>query len=327
MNTASVSVIIPSAGNPTTLQSCLESLARVMDDGMEVVVALDGVSGASSDGIERLRHREDWPWPLRWTRLDSPRGPGAARNRGASEARGHDLIFLDDDMTVERDFISSHLELLAQNPNAAVVGAILTRCIGYRGAYRDSVERFWEKRHHRLMRESKVDFWDCFTGNLSIEAETFRRTGGFDESMPACEDLEFGLRLTRAAAHLVYGSRAATVQHSGKGPSRMIHDCEARGAALVRLWRSYPEARATIGFVRPEVRLLQKLALGFPLRCESLAVMLPWLPAGRWTDRLCAFMCEVAQNRAARREFADESLWSTLTERCQNKHPTQSLRW
>jgi GT2 family glycosyltransferase len=325
MNATTVSVIIPSAGLPTVLQNCLESLGRVTSDAMEVVVALDGGDSGRAKGIEQLRHRDDWPWPLRWVALEARRGPGAARNRGANEACGHHLIFLDDDMTVESDFVSRHLDLLAQERDAAVVGAILTRCIGYTGAYRYSIERFWERRHNRLIHDSKVGFWDCFTGNLSIEAELFRRIGGFDEAMTACEDLELGLRLARAGVRLVYDPRAVAIQHSGKSPSGTIRDCEARGVALARLWRCYPEARSVISFARPEARRLQKMALRLPGRCESLAFILPWLPASRWTDRLCAFMCELAQNRAARRELADESLWTILTE-SPNQNPSQPHR-
>jgi GT2 family glycosyltransferase len=309
MKSTVVSVIIPSAGQPAALQSCLESLGRVDGDGMEVVVALDG----GSSPVEQLSRRSDWPWPLRWTCLDQRRGPGAARNRGAAEARGRHLIFLDDDMRVENDFVSSHLAPVAQNPNAAIIGAILTRCIGCSGAYRHSFERYWERRHDRLTREPNASFWDCFTGNLSIDAETFRRIGGFDESMLACEDLELGLRLTRAGVPLVYAARAMAIQHHNKGSSDTIRDCERRGKALVRLWRAYPEARGRIVFARSKIRLLQKWVLAFPWRSESLMFILPWLPATRLTDNLFWFLCEIAQNRAARHEFADEPLWAELT--------------
>jgi len=316
MNATAVSVIIPSAGHAPSLQRCLDSLRpQTLEGGIEVVVALDGVGATHASAIRQLRARDDWPWPLRWVELDTHRGPAVPRNRAAAEAHGRYFIFLDDDMIAEPDFVAAHFELLAQNPGAAIVGAIKTRCDGYSGAYAYSIEKFWDARHDRLTREPNMSFRDCFGGNLSMAREVFQRIGGFDESIPACEDLEFGLRLARADVRLLYGSRALSVQLHRKGPSDMMRDCEARGLAYVRLWRSYPEARRTITYAqRRKTRWLTRLAISSRWRCESLAFILPWLPPMHLTYFFYMFLCEVAEARGARRELADADQWTALTE-------------
>ncbi len=315
MKATLVSVIIPSAGQAPSLQRCLDSLRpQALEGGIEVVVALDGGVAMQAAAIQQLRARSDWPWPLRWVDLDTRCGPAVPRNRAAAEAHGRYFIFLDDDMIADPDFVAAHLELLAQNLGAATVGAIKTRCDGYSGAYGYSIEKFWDARHDRLTREPNMSFRDCFGGNLSMAREVFQRIGGFDESIPACEDLEFGLRLARADVRLLYGPRALSVQLHRKAPSDMMRDCEVRGLAYVRLWRSYPEARRTITFARRRTRWLTRLALSTRWRCESLAFILPWLPATHLTYFFYMFLCEVAEARGARREFADADQWTALTE-------------
>ncbi|HKM99402.1 MAG TPA: glycosyltransferase [Candidatus Binataceae bacterium] len=204
------SIIIPSAGNAARLGPCLESLARqTVRNGVEVLVVLDGEVGCHSQAVQLLRARRDWPWPIHWFMLGAQRGTYAACNRGAAEAHGRNLIFLDDDMIAAPDLIATHLELLGQNPDTVIEGAIKTRCVGYSGVYRFSIENFWNRRHQRLTREPVVNFEDCYSGNLAMANEIFRGVSGFDESFPRGGDLELGLRLERAHVPMLLRSRRA----------------------------------------------------------------------------------------------------------------------
>jgi peptidoglycan/xylan/chitin deacetylase (PgdA/CDA1 family)/GT2 family glycosyltransferase len=315
MNTTTISVIIPSVGHETSLQRCLDSLkSQAFECALEIIVALDGATSASTDGVRQLRASRDWPWPIRWIELEARRGAAAARNRAAAEARGRHFIFLDDDMVAAPGFIAGHLEMLRQNPVAAIQGAIRTRCDGYSGVYRRRIETWWDQRHDRLAREPEMNFLDFFTGNLAMPSDIFRRVGGFDESLPACEDTEMGLRLRCAQVRMLYGPAALAIQDYRKGPSELMRDFEARGHARTRLWQSYPEARHLLTFERPGIRWLRKLALDARWRCESLAPILPWLPPMYLTKSFYEFLCEVAQARGSRREFADSPQWTALTE-------------
>ncbi len=315
-----VSVIIPSAGHLDSLRLCLDSLrAQAIEGNLEVLVVLDGLEAARKEGLAQLRARQDWPWPIKWIETELQRGPAAARNRGIREARGHYLIFLDDDMVVGRDFVAAHLEMLAQNPKAAIIGAIDTCLIGYRGAYRKWMEEFWEERHQRLTRRPVTTFAECFSGNLSIAAADIGRIGGFDEAIATCEDIELGLRLERDGMRLLYGSRALAIQSYRKGPLSYMQEGAIRGATAVQLWRKYPEAREALRFSVPAqgalcTRWLRARALDSRLRWESTAAVLPWLPGTTLTALYGAFLYNLATSRGARRELADEDQWAALSE-------------
>nr|UXE46190.1 hypothetical protein Hi04_10k_c5981_00009 [uncultured bacterium] len=324
MDASTASVVIPSAGDAASLQRCLASLkSQNIEGDIEVVVVLDGVVTARAEGIRQLRSRDDWPWPIRWVEQSRPAGPGAARNRGADEAHGRYLIFLDDDMDAEPGFVLAHLELLAQNPNEAVVGAIITRCSRRSGVHRYPIESFWKKRYERLAHHSEVEFWECFSGNLAMARETFRRIGGFDESLPACEDIDLGIRLLRAGVRLLYGARALATQDFVKSPSEVVAECEAHGTVHARLWRKYPETRNEIRFSIPfaehwNARWLRKWALNARWRADAIVYLLPklspWLPGTRATMWLEWFPRELATARGAQREFADPDRWTALSE-------------
>ena len=320
MNATTVSVVIPSAGHAESLRRCLESLRiQAIEGGLEVIVVLDGATASRAEGVGQLRAREDWPWPLRWIEIAGPRGPAAARNRGIAEAGGRYLIFVDDDMVLAPDFVAEHLKMLAENPGSAIIGAIITRLIGYGGAYRGWVEGFWSQRHERLTREPRTNFFECFTGNLALAAADARRVGGFDESIATCEDVEFGLRLERAGVRLQYGARALATQLFRKSASQYMRDGVVRGGVTATLWRKYPESRRAVTFAVPQqgalgTRWLRRRALASRWRWEAMGAALPWLPDITLTQLLGGFLYNLAAARGARHEFADEDQWSALSE-------------
>ena len=91
-----VSVIIPAYNEEASLAQALESLSHQTYPNLEALVVDDG----STDETPEIAAR----YPVRLIRSDH-RGPGAARNRGAREARGEILVFVDADMLLDADFV------------------------------------------------------------------------------------------------------------------------------------------------------------------------------------------------------------------------------
>src|SRR3712207_1403127 len=88
------SVIVPTYERPAQLAACLGALARLdcPAASFEVIVVDDGSAAAPGRRLDEFRDLLD-------VRLltQANAGPAAARNRGASEARGSFLAFTDDD--------------------------------------------------------------------------------------------------------------------------------------------------------------------------------------------------------------------------------------
>lgn len=95
-----VSVIIPTYNEEKVIGECLKSLAAQTYENMEIIVVDDGSTDAT---IQRVTSHESRVTVLR----QEHKGPGAARNLGAKHASGEILVFVDADMTFERDFIEN----------------------------------------------------------------------------------------------------------------------------------------------------------------------------------------------------------------------------
>ncbi len=96
-----VSVIIPVYNEEKYILDCLHSLAKQYYSPLEVIVVDDG----SKDNSKRIAESGERIVKNLVTLAQEHRGPGAARNLGASKANGEILVFVDADMEFEPDFI------------------------------------------------------------------------------------------------------------------------------------------------------------------------------------------------------------------------------
>src|SRR3990167_8387264 len=89
-----LSVIIPVYNEEDVIIDCLKSLSHQIYKDFEIIVVDDG----STDNL-KLKSQN-----LKIL-TQNHKGPGAARNLGAKHAKGDILIFVDADMTFDKDFI------------------------------------------------------------------------------------------------------------------------------------------------------------------------------------------------------------------------------
>jgi GT2 family glycosyltransferase len=90
---ARIAAIVPTRNRPDSLARCLDALDRQVDvPELDVVVVDDGTLDARAVAGAVARFAR-----ARLVRNDRPRGPAAARNRGAGETGADVLLFTDDD--------------------------------------------------------------------------------------------------------------------------------------------------------------------------------------------------------------------------------------
>lgn len=218
-----VSIVIPTYRRPDALEQTLDRLARVdyPAGALELVVVDDGSDAATRAVVERFER--DHP---RWRYLSqSQLGAAAARNRGAREASGEILIFLDDDMLVEPDHVRQHVATLERFGDCLVNGhwEFSPEALGNMAGTPFGDFRLWVEDWVKSGIPKTPLEGDCSTpsdvtaANLGIRKETFWRLGGFDESFPTagCEDQDLSYRAEQAGLPFVY-NRAIRLLHNDR---------------------------------------------------------------------------------------------------------------
>jgi cellulose synthase/poly-beta-1,6-N-acetylglucosamine synthase-like glycosyltransferase len=192
----SVSVIVPVYDGARTLGACLSALAAqtVSRESYEVLVVDDG----SVDGSAQVAVSHG----MTVIRQDHA-GAGAARNRGALQARGQILLFTDADCEPLPDWIEQMLAPFSDPGVDGVKGV-------YRTRQRSLVARFaqaeFEEKYRRLAAEDQIDFVD--THAAAYRRDVFCEHGGFDARFLLDEDQELSYRLARARCKLVFAPEA-----------------------------------------------------------------------------------------------------------------------
>ncbi|GAB4258166.1 MAG: glycosyltransferase [Deferrisomatales bacterium] len=238
-----VSVVIPTFDRRELACEAVASvLAQTLGD-WELVVVDDG----SRDGTAaHLQAR--FPDPrVRVVRQDN-RGASAARNRGARETSGPWLAFLDSDDLWTPPKLERQLQALEAHPDHP---ACYTEEVWFRKGRWANPKKVHAK-HSGWIFPRCLPLCIISPSSILLRREVFDELGGFDESLPACEDYDLWLRLAaRHPVHLV--------------PERLIVKRNGHEGQL---------SQAHWGLDRFRVRALWKLAwdreLGWEARRQAL---------------------------------------------------------
>ncbi len=198
------SIIIPTHDRPHPLAACLFALSRLTfaKNRMEVIVVDDGGQFPLQPLIDRFRHH----LPLIFVRQESA-GPAAARNRGASRARGEFLAFTDDDCRPAPAWLTCLQHHLRENPHCVVGGKVVNALPDNAyAAFSQLLLDFLYAYQNRNL-ENVCFLASC---NIALARRQFLASGGFDETYRRAggEDREFCRRLRQKGYDMVYASKA-----------------------------------------------------------------------------------------------------------------------
>jgi GT2 family glycosyltransferase len=235
-----LSVVVPVRDGREHLIRTLPALLAILPGDAELIVVDDASSDGSGDVARALGART--------FRMDGPRGPAAARNRGASEARHDVLVFLDADVRVRVDTLSRLLGPLAEPEVAAVFGSYDAA-----PAERSWVSLYKNLAHHFVHQHSVREASTFWAGCGAVRRAAFEAVGGFDEAYarPSIEDVELGYRL-RAAGFRIRLVPEAQVTHLKRWTlaSWLAADLRDRAIPWARLVREGRGLPAELNFTR-----------------------------------------------------------------------------
>ncbi len=173
-----LTIIIPTRNEARHIRACVETVRWAAETGMAEIMVVDN---ASTDGTPHLARAAG-------ARV-LEQGPerSAQRNRGAREAAGDYLLFVDADMRVGRAALEEVIRRL-QAPGAPDALYIRERMAG---------TGWWGR-----VRDFERGFYDatCIDGLRVIRKALFMAVGGFDEALYAAEDWDLDRRLLEAGA-------------------------------------------------------------------------------------------------------------------------------
>lgn len=262
-----LSVVIPTYNRGAllaeTVDACLKHAGGV---DLELVIIDDGSTDDTADRLAELaqKHRN-----IVW-RSTPNKGPGHARNLGASLATRPVILFLGDDIQPSTDdFFRVHTHLHTRNParNFAVLGKVVwpDRPDCDVTFVMSQIQGRGEQQfgYAHLMPHECLDWRFFYTANVSVKRDVVAdwTTEGFSDAfhLAAYEDIEFAYRLMRSPGGLTifYDPTSLGTHHQRHTAETFINRQMSAGLMAQVFYCRHPEVAHDIG-IAPYIDELRK---------------------------------------------------------------------
>jgi len=208
-----VSIVIPTYNRSALLRQAAESaLDQATESTFEVVVVDNNSKDDTRDVVDSLI--EEYPGKLRYV-VETKQGNAHARNRGVETAKGGIIAFLDDDVTVDSNWLQSIMRVFNTRDDLSFAGGrVLPQWSG--------TPPSWVTGDHwaplALLDYGPEEFIissqkprGLLTANIAFRRSVFNEVGKFspdlqrvNDGIGSMEDHEFLLRVCRSGKHGIY---------------------------------------------------------------------------------------------------------------------------
>jgi GT2 family glycosyltransferase len=172
-------------------------------------------------------------------------GLSRARNEGIRASVRPIVVFIDDDVLVERTWLGTLVEELRRGgPRTVVTGQVRPADHAGAGGYQLSLK----VDEVPAVYEGRIGRDPLFAGNMAIFRRAFDEVGRFDVRLgagsrfPSSEDNDFGFRLLEAGYRIVYVPGAVVHHRTWRSRKGFIalswHYGRGQGAFYAKYWRS-----------------------------------------------------------------------------------------
>ena len=183
-NKPNVSVIIPTYNRANFLREAVASVLEQTEKNFELIIVDDGSNDETEDVVRSFNDER-----IVFVRIEHS-GVSKARNVGVARSCGEWVAFLDSDDLWLPKKLSTQLDFFQKNPQVVICQ---TEEIWVRNGVRVNP-------HKKHKKQSGWIFEQCLSlcivspSAVMIKKRVFDELGGFDESLPACEDYDLWLR-------------------------------------------------------------------------------------------------------------------------------------
>lgn len=263
-----ISVIIPTYNRREMVLDCVASVLASDYGELEVIVVDDCSPDKTSEELT-LRYQHDKR--VRVIRNERNCFQAVSRNRGAAQAKGEFLFFLDDDNLVDANIFDELMNVFARDEQ---IGLVAPLSIQQRRDNEPTIWTLgcdfnrWTSQPRNLSADlplSQFDEYDklfptTYSPNaFMVRREAFDKIGGFDESYVLIyEESDFGWRLLEAGYSACIAPKAKT-RHLGylePGSASAL-----RLLGIERVARTRYFARNRLKFARRHFALMQYLSV------------------------------------------------------------------
>lgn len=181
-----VSVIIPVFNRKKLLERAIQSVLKQSFEDFELFVVDDG----SDDGVQELTVLNERN--ITFIRLEENSGVSKARNIGVKKSSGEWIAFLDSDDEWFTQKLQKQIDWCRENPQFEITQ---TKEIWIRNGKQVNPPMTHHKSQGDLFSAS---LHRCMItpSSVLLKRSLFEKSGGFNETLPVCEDYDLWLRIT-----------------------------------------------------------------------------------------------------------------------------------
>jgi len=189
-------------GRPDLVVGTLESLIKQVQLPVEWEILLVGVNARNAArAFSRL--------PIRSVELVRKENPAVTRNRGAEQALGEWLLFIDDDIELQASYFQD-LIAITESDRSIVAGRLPSKFATI-GSRLVDYANFWSQ---QIDKRGTRDWF--YSAALAVRASVYREVGGFDPGFAIGEDVDFTGKIRRAGYRLHYEPSLVAFHNHGR---------------------------------------------------------------------------------------------------------------
>ena len=216
MSTHELTIIIPTYNRAEILGRCLEHLSEQTCQDFQIIVVDDG----STDNTKEVATSRSFRFQNYKYIHQKNQGQGNARNNGLKHALGNIILFIGDDILLERTALQEHVLMHKKHPEirVAVLGLVLwhpeVNVTGFMKWLTSGKDGGTQFAYDLLEGKEEADYNFFYTSNISIKKKLLEKhKSDPDFHSYGWEDIELGYRLTKEENLKLYFNKDAVGYH------------------------------------------------------------------------------------------------------------------
>jgi len=201
------SIIIPNYNRQKGLIKAVRSVLNQTYTNFEIIIVDDCSTDNSLKEISKIKDER-----IKVYQLGKNSGAAAARNFGIKKSSGDFISFLDSDDYLEPGFLKTTNQIFSHSDPS--VGFMWTG-VRYHLAHK-IIEESWEPKRKNNSYLTFLNELRIGTGSgITVKRKVFVEYGSFNENLPAAEDTDFFLRITKTFNYLFTNNILINVNKTG----------------------------------------------------------------------------------------------------------------